>query len=217
MNACFLLTLAAQRRELQQNATEVQTLDQSVHADGYAASIDGVAEGSGTFVVPIGALLASQHHADMQCESENASSDGMRALSAVAALPPPPAAARFDAAAAADADADAPINSCSLSISEECRICLSSSNTDDLIQPCCCCGTLSYVHSSCLSTWVEQRASLVCELCGQRYKEQYAAALEPVVVAAMQRRKHMLVTSSGRTLEVPHVRRMSRDEWICLL
>jgi hypothetical protein len=137
-------------------------------------------------------------------------------------LPPPPAAARLDAAAAADATTScswhATINSCSgLSIIQECRICLSSSNTDELVQPCCCCGTLSYVHSSCLSTWVEQRGSLVCELCGQRYKEKYAAALEPVVVAAMQRKKHTLVTSSGRSLQVQYVRRMSRDEWICLL
>jgi transcription elongation factor Elf1 len=228
MNTCFLLSLAAQRRALQQNVTELGSNNQSVHADGSAAALfEDVEEGSGTFVVPMGALLASQNSADVRYDSEDAASDGLRTLSAAAALPPPPAAARLDAAAAADAghadattscSGQAPVNSFSgLSISQECRICLSSSNTDDLIHPCCCCGTLSYVHSSCLSTWVEQRGSLVCELCGQRYKEQYAAALGPVVVAAMQRKKYARVTSSGRTLQVQYVRHMSRDEWICLL
>jgi hypothetical protein len=227
MNASFLLSLAAQPRELQQNAAEAHNSNQSVHADGSAAArFDDVEESSETLVVPMGALLASLNVADVQSDSPDAGSGGMRTLSAAAALPPPPAAARLAAAAAADADYaatsssfHAPINSSSgLSIGQECRICLSSSNADDLIQPCSCCGTLSYVHNSCLYTWVEQRGSLVCELCGQRYLEQYAAALEPIVVAAMQRKKHTLVTSSGRTLEVQSVRRhMSRDEWICLL
>lgn len=232
MNACFLLALAAQRRSLQQDSArlpeESHTPRSSASQAAFSADRDCSVQSSDTVVVPIGALLALQRNSNAQSSTSAASIFGRHSLNAAAELPAPPAAAArlpCDAAGITVAANSAPsccrssLSSCSSAFStQECRICLSSGATEDLIQPCSCCGTLSYVHNSCLTTWVEERGSLICELCGQRYKQPFVQALEPIVTAAMQRKKHTLVTSTGRVLEVTNPqRRMSRDEWVCLL
>lgn len=73
----------------------------------------------------------------------------------------------------------------------ECRICLSAGDTEDLVQPCSCSGSLSYTHTACLSAWVQERGSLVCELCGHHYKEPHAELLEPIAAAAKEAKKYI--------------------------
>lgn len=65
------------------------------------------------------------------------------------------------------------------STAAECRICLSEgSATHELIKPCACAGTMAYAHAACLTTWVEQKGSLTCELCKQQYQEPYVQMLD---------------------------------------
>jgi hypothetical protein len=60
----------------------------------------------------------------------------------------------------------------------ECRICLSAGSAGrELFQPCACAGTMGYTHAACLAAWVQEKGSLTCELCKQRYKEPYVQAL----------------------------------------
>ncbi|CAG0894520.1 unnamed protein product [Cyprideis torosa] len=53
--------------------------------------------------------------------------------------------------------------SCSL---EYCRICHSSGRLEKLVSPCKCKGTMVNVHVKCLETWLQQKGSQRCELCG---------------------------------------------------
>lgn len=60
---------------------------------------------------------------------------------------------------------------------KECRICLESGVDEALISPCNCTGSLKYVHSECLQSWIEkivnkskqdiegEKAYILCELC----------------------------------------------------
>jgi hypothetical protein len=121
----------------------------------------------------------------------------------------------FPTAAQLAADDANGSSSSSNSAGRDCRICLAS-GTEELIQPCDCCGTLGYIHESCLTAWVTEHASLICELCGQRYKAPYAEKLAPLVTAAMQRRKHTLLTTAGATMTITPSR-LSRDDWTCLM
>jgi hypothetical protein len=60
-----------------------------------------------------------------------------------------------------------------------CRICLSAGSAEqELIQPCACTGTVGYIHAACLTAWVQERGSLTCKICQQRYKEPFAQALQ---------------------------------------
>ncbi|EAN80569.1 hypothetical protein, conserved [Trypanosoma brucei brucei TREU927] len=45
-----------------------------------------------------------------------------------------------------------------------CRMCHSSAGK--CVSPCCCDGSIKYVHSKCLARWVRHRKSLICEVCG---------------------------------------------------
>ena len=60
----------------------------------------------------------------------------------------------------------------------QCRICFEGVTTGPLIRPRRCSGTVAYVHLPCLSSWVKQRGSLDCELCGCQYKQAYVQALQ---------------------------------------
>jgi hypothetical protein len=66
------------------------------------------------------------------------------------------------------------------------------------VQPCSCTGTLSYTHIACLSAWVQERGSLVCELCKQQYKEPHAQQLETVAAAAAKSAKQNAHTFSAQ-------------------
>ncbi|XP_055886986.1 E3 ubiquitin-protein ligase MARCHF2-like isoform X2 [Biomphalaria glabrata] len=56
-----------------------------------------------------------------------------------------------------------------------CRICQVSGDSDNLVSPCKCSGSLKYVHYSCLLKWIEYssrrtRGEPMCELCHFVYK-----------------------------------------------
>ncbi|XP_037950576.1 E3 ubiquitin-protein ligase MARCHF8-like isoform X1 [Teleopsis dalmanni] len=46
-----------------------------------------------------------------------------------------------------------------------CRICHTAENTDKLVSPCLCKGSLTYVHIYCLERWISTSRSTTCELC----------------------------------------------------
>lgn len=62
-----------------------------------------------------------------------------------------------------------------------CRICLQITS-EDLISPCNCKGTHSYVHISCLKNWIltqsNQESQKSCELCLKPYKISYTYKLK---------------------------------------
>ncbi|CAH8448380.1 unnamed protein product [Schistosoma turkestanicum] len=47
-----------------------------------------------------------------------------------------------------------------------CRICLGSSDFEELISPCFCAGTIGIVHQRCLEKWLNLSRSSTCEICG---------------------------------------------------
>ena len=59
--------------------------------------------------------------------------------------------------------------SCSSDYEHQCRICLETVSCRDLISPCRCIGSISYVHENCLKTWItsknENLSDAKCELC----------------------------------------------------
>ncbi|UJR10972.1 hypothetical protein I4U23_015157 [Adineta vaga] len=56
---------------------------------------------------------------------------------------------------------------------KQCRICLDTENTNDMISPCLCTGTLAYVHRNCLNHWrsgnANGKAFKYCDLCQFKY------------------------------------------------
>jgi hypothetical protein len=55
------------------------------------------------------------------------------------------------------------------SLAAECRICLSAATKDqEMIQPCACAGSMAFIHTACLTAWVQEKGSLTCELCKQQ-------------------------------------------------
>lgn len=46
-----------------------------------------------------------------------------------------------------------------------CRICHEGSNSEGLLSPCDCTGTLGTVHKSCLEKWLSSSNTSYCELC----------------------------------------------------
>ncbi|XP_074603029.1 E3 ubiquitin-protein ligase MARCHF4-like [Brevipalpus obovatus] len=46
-----------------------------------------------------------------------------------------------------------------------CRICFKSADYGSLITPCFCRGVFAYVHSSCLSDWIEESGLEKCDIC----------------------------------------------------
>ncbi|XP_012725281.3 chromodomain-helicase-DNA-binding protein Mi-2 homolog isoform X2 [Fundulus heteroclitus] len=49
---------------------------------------------------------------------------------------------------------------------EVCRICHCEGDDDcPLITPCCCTGSLSFVHQTCLNQWIKSSDTRCCELC----------------------------------------------------
>lgn len=50
-----------------------------------------------------------------------------------------------------------------------CRICWSSDEPFDMIQPCKCEGTAAHVHTKCLEDWLKVNASENCVACRSRY------------------------------------------------
>ena len=54
---------------------------------------------------------------------------------------------------------------------EKCRICLSGhEETEPLIQPCECMGTMQYVHENCLVHWLNTSFKGRCEVCSYQFK-----------------------------------------------
>ena len=54
----------------------------------------------------------------------------------------------------------------SAAVGDVCRICHCESEPGaPLISPCVCCGSLKYVHQSCLQQWIKSADTKSCELC----------------------------------------------------
>ena len=206
MNASFLLALAAHRHD-QCSRGETVT----------AGPLQPAETTSDSFVVSIEALQQARRPGEAHSAQSNVPAAG--ASSAV--LREPPAAARpHRAQAELAATGPGPdLNAISISSSsstscvpQECRICLAADSAEELIQPCSCCGTLAYTHMSCLKTWVQERGSLMCELCGQRYREPYVQVLEPLAAAAARHKHGHSIASAA---PAPH--ETSKGEWCALL
>lgn len=72
-------------------------------------------------------------------------------------------------------------HACSLALSDEtgavlwivgemCRIChCYAEDSEILISPCSCNGSMKYVHQTCLQKWVKSRDTKKCELCSTSY------------------------------------------------
>jgi len=61
-----------------------------------------------------------------------------------------------------------------------CRICYEeSTDTNPLLEPCACKGSVQYVHKRCLHTWIQASTGRQCELCNTTYLIQ-ELALEPI-------------------------------------
>ncbi|KAI8110793.1 hypothetical protein M9434_004367 [Picochlorum sp. BPE23] len=86
----------------------------------------------------------------------------------------------------------------------ECRICLSSEQSESFVQPCLCDGSLKYAHLHCLKSWVHERQRLSCEIC----KAKYAEPLLPELKEEMHDPDHAgsggSVTRQGYTVDDNH-------------
>ena len=51
-----------------------------------------------------------------------------------------------------------------------CRICHRRSPSSDLVTPCKCQGTISFIHKKCLENWLTQSKTSHCELCGTKLR-----------------------------------------------
>lgn len=61
-------------------------------------------------------------------------------------------------------------SSCSTNI--RCRICRGS-DIQDMISPCKCRGSIQYVHSNCLNSWMRSVPRHSCEICNYPLKQTY--------------------------------------------
>ncbi|KAK0426134.1 hypothetical protein QR680_009548 [Steinernema hermaphroditum] len=66
-------------------------------------------------------------------------------------------------------------------VDKRCRICYASASLQNpLFHPCKCDGSVKYVHSQCLGTWLKSKDTLMCEVC------QHQVDFEHSVPAAFQ-------------------------------
>ncbi|GIL60792.1 hypothetical protein Vafri_15319 [Volvox africanus] len=90
------------------------------------------------------------------------------------------------------------------SLAPECRICLLSEPFSDLVAPCHCTGSMGYAHMGCLKTWVMEKRSVHCELCGAMYKEPYgselAASIPPALPPPPMTAVRRITTSDGQPI-----------------
>ncbi|CAB4275029.1 unnamed protein product [Prunus armeniaca] len=61
----------------------------------------------------------------------------------------------------------------------ECRICQEEDFMDKLEAPCLCNGTLKFAHRNCIQRWINERLSMICEICKQPYQPDYTMVLPP--------------------------------------
>ncbi|ONI19253.1 hypothetical protein PRUPE_3G267400 [Prunus persica] len=61
----------------------------------------------------------------------------------------------------------------------ECRICQEEDFMDKLEAPCLCNGTLKFAHRDCIQRWINERLSMICEICKQPYQPDYTMVLPP--------------------------------------
>ena len=83
------------------------------------------------------------------------------------------------------------------SMSDECRICLSNDNSQDLIHPCKCNGTIKYVHNTCLyhlrsCSYNNYRR---CSTCKEKYKLTYTT-INSFIYYIFRKRKNCLIFSN---------------------
>ncbi len=86
----------------------------------------------------------------------------------------------------------------------ECRICLSTDESDSMVQPCLCKGSLQWAHESCLQSWVHERRQLMCEICKSTYKEEYLPTLQNELCTS----DHHTVSTSQSVADRSRRRRM---------
>ena len=51
-----------------------------------------------------------------------------------------------------------------------CRICHQRNPSSDIVTPCHCHGTISWIHKKCLEHWLTQSRTRHCELCGTQFE-----------------------------------------------
>lgn len=77
-------------------------------------------------------------------------------------IPPPPQPPRRSQSAVSNRSAAPSITSAY----DICRICHCEGSSDaPLISPCCCSGSLKYVHQKCLQQWIKSSQTRSCEVC----------------------------------------------------
>jgi hypothetical protein len=54
--------------------------------------------------------------------------------------------------------------------SDLCRICHQRNPSSDLVAPCLCHGSISWIHKKCLEHWLTQSETEHCELCGTQFE-----------------------------------------------
>lgn len=95
----------------------------------------------------------------------------------------------------------------------ECRICLTSDNQHDIVEPCACTGSVQYAHLECLRSWCMNNRSLKCEICGSVYKDSVVDSLMGTLIEAQDRQvaAQGLSGEEGIRLEFLDVAARQRD------
>ncbi|KAH7666625.1 Zinc finger RING/FYVE/PHD-type protein [Dioscorea alata] len=80
-----------------------------------------------------------------------------------------------------------------------CRICHEEEDesSTSMETPCSCSGTLKFAHRGCIQRWCEEKGSIVCEICLQKFEPGYTVPPKKALV-------DVPVTIRG-SLEVPRL------------
>ncbi|KAJ6808886.1 uncharacterized protein M6B38_166105 [Iris pallida] len=80
-----------------------------------------------------------------------------------------------------------------------CRICHEEEdeNSTTMESPCSCSGTLKFAHRECIQKWCDEKGSIICEICLQKFEPHYTV---PTKLALID----IAVTIRG-SLEVPRL------------
>uniref|UniRef100_A0A914CJA0 RING-CH-type domain-containing protein n=1 Tax=Acrobeloides nanus TaxID=290746 RepID=A0A914CJA0_9BILA len=60
-----------------------------------------------------------------------------------------------------------------------CRICMDGEQPSDLISPCDCRGSMSFVHRHCLDQWYAMRRNESCDTCYCKYAKKWCG-MKPI-------------------------------------
>ena len=79
-------------------------------------------------------------------------------------------------------------------VGDMCRIChCVAEDSETLISPCDCCGSMKWVHQKCLQRWVKSRDAKKCELCGFPFN--MTSSVKPFRKVSAQNKTHKCLLS----------------------